>query len=137
MGLDVGSRTIGVALSDETMVVASALTTVRRQGTASDVETLLELIREHEVSTVVFGLPLELDGKEGKRAGRVKLLAEALKEKWSGPTEMWDERLTTVQANRVLLQADLSRKKRRRVVDKVAATLILQGYLDARKQNPP
>ena len=138
MGLDVGSRTIGVALSDELRLIATGLTTLTRRGMARDIEALSELIETHEVSEVVIGLPLKLGGDEGKSARRAQVLAEALKKRWTGPVEMWDERLTTTAAERVLLEADLSRRKRKKVVDKVAAVLILQGYLDRKnlKQDP-
>lgn len=132
MGLDVGSRTIGVALSDETGKVATGLSTIKRQGTNPDVRALQEIIQAHQVAVVVFGLPLEMSGQVGHRARRVLVLLDALAEAWPGSIERWDERLSTVAANRALLEADMSRRKRRKVVDQVAATLILQSYLDSR-----
>jgi putative Holliday junction resolvase len=131
MGLDVGSRTIGVALSDELKVVANGLVTLKRKGTVKDVGALLVLIEEHEVDKVVVGLPLEMSGRLGHRARRVLVLVKALEERWKGRVETWDERLSTKAAERALLEADLSRRKRKDVVDQVAAAIILQGYLDS------
>lgn len=131
MGLDVGSRTIGVALSDESATLASPLVTLKRQGTEADTNQLVELIEKHSVEEVVVGLPLNMSGAFGHRARRVMVLVEALKKKWTGLIETWDERLSTVAAQRALLEANLSRKKRKMVVDKVAAAVILEGYLGA------
>jgi putative Holliday junction resolvase len=136
MGLDVGSRTIGVALSDESASVAGGLLTLKRKGTAADVKALQALIRDHAVEKVVVGLPVEMSGRIGHRARRVLVLIRALEEKWTGPIETWDERLSTVAAERTLIQADLGRGQRRKVIDKVAATLILQTYLDAQQPSP-
>src|SRR5689334_17700054 len=121
MGLDLGTKTIGVALSDELGLTAQALTTIRRKNVKGDLDTVCALADEHEVTTVVMGLPLNMDGSEGVRAVESRRFAEMLKERLARPVELWDERLTTVAAQRVLLEADISRKKRKDVVDQVAA----------------
>jgi putative Holliday junction resolvase len=133
-GLDVGSRTIGVALSDPLGLTAQPDHVWARQGTRADVAALLAFCGEREVTEIVVGLPLELDGQEGRRARIVRGFAAALAEAFGGPVHLWDERMSTVAAERTLLEADLSRRKRKRHVDKLAAALILQGYLDHRRQ---
>lgn len=135
MGLDVGSKTIGVALSDELGLAGHPLETVQRQGTKLDVERLAALIDERDVTEIVVGLPLELSGKEGHRARRVRVLIDALREHLGEeiPIHEWDERFSTVAVERVLIDADMSRQKRKQVVDKQAAAYILQGWLDARR----
>ena len=131
-----GSRTIGLAMSDESGTVAFPLTTIRRKGVREDLDVLMELLDAHGVQTVVVGMPLHMSGEMGLRCRRVMAFVEALKKKWTGRIETWDERLSTRAAERVLLEADLSREKRKRVVDKIAASVILQGYLAARGSNP-
>lgn len=131
LGLDVGSRTVGVALSDETRLLASPLLTIRRTGVARDVGEVVRLASEHEVSVIVVGMPFELSGRIGFSARRVSGFIDALKKQWTGQVETWDERMSTVAAERSLLEADMSRRRRKTVVDKVAAAIILQGYLDA------
>lgn len=135
MGLDVGTKTVGVAISDELGMTAQAITTVRRKNLRSDLGELSKLIAEHGVERVVVGLPLNMDGSEGERAQASRDFARKLEEDAHVPVELWDERLSTVAAQRVLLEADLSREKRKKVVDQVAATFILQGWLDAKR--PP
>ncbi|MFZ5469935.1 MAG: Holliday junction resolvase RuvX [Myxococcota bacterium] len=133
MGLDVGSKTIGVAVSDPLGITAQAVTTLRRKNLAADLKALRELAAEREVAQLVVGLPLNMDGSEGDRAVESRKLGEALAASSGLPVNYWDERLTTVAAERVLLEADVSRKKRRQVIDQLAASLILQGWLDARR----
>jgi putative holliday junction resolvase len=133
MGLDVGTKTVGVALGDELGITAQALTTIRRKNLKEDLSQLASLIEEHEVSVLVVGLPLNMDGSEGLKAQECRAFGAALQEKTELPIEYWDERLSTVAAQRVLLEADLSREKRRKVIDQVAAAVILQGWLDARQ----
>jgi len=132
-GLDVGSRTIGVAVSDALGITAQPSHVLARRGTRHDVETLVSWSREAGVTELVVGLPLELDGTEAHRARRVRVLVDALRQGFDGPLHLWDERLSTVAAERVLLEADLSRRKRKRNVDKLAAAIILQGFLDHRR----
>jgi putative holliday junction resolvase len=132
MGLDVGTKTVGVAVSDPLGITAQGLTTVRRANLKTDLAALQKLVTEYDVSLVVVGLPLNMDASEGPRAVASREFG-ALVEKTLGLTvEYWDERLTTAQAQRVLLEANVSRAKRRLVIDKLAAVLILQSWLDAR-----
>jgi putative holliday junction resolvase len=136
MGLDVGSKTIGVAISDELGIAANPITTVSRRGTAADATTIATLVADREVAAVVVGWPLELSGLVGPRARRVQVFIDALRVALPEQVAMhtWDERFSTVAVERVLLEADLSRRKRRQVVDRQAAAYILQGWLDARRQ---
>jgi len=131
MGLDMGSKTIGVALSDELGIVANGMGTISRQGTDRDLKTLADLVSKYEVRQIVVGLPIRMAGTVGIEGKKVLQFVEKMKRSLSVPITTWDERLTTVQAQRVLLEAGLSRKKRKKVIDKTAATLILQSYLDA------
>jgi putative holliday junction resolvase len=130
IGIDVGTKTLGLALSDATRNIASALVTLRRSRLAEDLRRLLELASEHGAGGFVVGLPLNLDGTEGPRAQATRAFVRNLAKATPLPVVYWDERLSTVAAERALLEADLSRKRRAEVVDKVAATLILQGALD-------
>ncbi len=136
MGLDVGSKTVGVAVSDALGITAQGVTTVRRTGLKRDLAALEALATEHEVTRAVVGLPINMDGSEGPRAEASRAFARALEQALGIPVELWDERLSTVAAERALLEADVSRAKRRQVIDQVAATLILQGWLDARARPP-
>ena len=136
LGLDVGTKTIGVAMSDPTRMLASPVRTLRRQSVKADVAELMAWSADHGVDELVVGLPLELDGREGHRARRVRVLVEALQEAFAGPVWLWDERMSTRAAEQVLLEADLSRRKRKQHVDKIAASFILQGYLDWRRSSP-
>ena len=135
MGLDLGTKTIGVAISDGLGLTAQGVTTVRRTSLKADLAALATLAREHEVSRVVLGLPLNMDGSEGPRAEASRKFAETLGTHLGVPVELWDERLSTVAATRTLLEADVSRARRREVIDQVAAQFILQGWLDAHR--PP
>ena len=132
MGLDVGTKTVGVAVSDELGLTGQAVTTVRRTNLRADLDALAALAAEHEVGQWVVGLPINMDGTEGPSAALARALGGKLAERTSLPVDYWDERLTTREAQRTLLEADVSRAKRRKVVDQVAAALILQGWLDAR-----
>jgi len=130
MGLDLGSRTIGVAISDELGVTAQGVKTIRRKSKEEDLKEILSLIAQLAVEQIVVGLPKNMDGTLGEQAEKVLRWVELLQSRVTVPVMTWDERLTTVGARRVLLEADLSRKKRREVIDKLAAVLILQGFLD-------
>jgi putative Holliday junction resolvase len=132
LGLDLGARAIGIALSDEMGWTAQPHSTLRRAGREADLAALRGLAREHGVEEVVVGHPLNLNGSAGPAARAAEAFARELEEALGVPVRLWDERLTTVAAERVLLEADLSRAKRRRVIDRIAAALILQGYLDHR-----
>lgn len=130
LGLDVGTRTIGVAVSDEMGWTAQGLSTLARKSLQADLEALRRLAREWDVERIVIGLPKNMNGTLGPQAQLVLAFAEAAKVALGLPVVTWDERLSTVAANRALLEADVSRKRRKAVVDTVAAALILQGYLD-------
>lgn len=130
--LDVGEARIGVAVSDELGITAQGVGVVARVGGRRDLEALASMLAPYAPERLVVGLPLDLNGREGPQATRVRTFAEGAARHLGVPLEFWDERLTTVAAERVLLEADLSRRRRREVVDKVAATIILQGWLARR-----
>lgn len=131
MGLDVGDRRIGVALSDETATLASALTTLTRVGMRKDATAVAELARGHGVAAVVVGLPLRMDGSRGTQAEKVLAFVEALRRRLPLPVLTRDERLTTVEAHQRLREAGrMGWKQRKAVVDQAAAVVILQEYLD-------
>jgi len=134
MGLDFGSVTVGVAISDGLLLTAQGIEVIRRKEENKLRRTLArieELVKEYEVTKIVLGLPKNMDNSEGERAVLSREFAEKLERRTGLEVVMWDERLTTVAAHNVMLEADLSRAKREKVVDKVAATFILQGYLDS------
>ncbi len=130
LGLDVGTKTIGLALSDVTRQIATPLETIRRTKFKADAARLLALAKEHGAGGLVIGLPVNLDGSEGPRAQSVRAFARNLGQMTALPMCFWDERLSTAAAERVLLEADASRKRRAEVIDKMAAAYILQGALD-------
>ncbi|PLT30900.1 Holliday junction resolvase RuvX [Peribacillus deserti] len=132
MGLDVGSKTVGVAISDAMGWTAQGIETIKidEDRNMFGFKRIGELIKEYEVSKIVVGLPKNMNNTIGPRAEASKSYAETLESKFKLPVEMWDERLTTMAAERVLLEADLSRSKRKKIIDKMAAVMILQGYLD-------
>ena len=139
MGLDVGSKTIGVAISDELGITAQGFKTIKRKAMEDDFRELYAIISQFQIEKIVVGLPKNMDGSLGKQAEFVLGWIEDLKNKIQLPIETWDERLSTVEASKTLLKADLSRKKRKGVIDKLAAVLILQGYLQqirSRKDEP-
>lgn len=136
LGLDVGTKTVGVAVSDPLGITAQGVTTLRRRNLQADIAELRRLAAENDASRWVIGLPLNMDGSEGPRAAASRAFGEALSKATGLPVDYQDERLTTVAAERVLLQADVSRKKRREVIDQLAAQLILQSWLDARRPAP-
>jgi putative holliday junction resolvase len=132
IGLDLGSRTIGVALSDVERMVATPLETVRRTRFSRDAEHLCRLVATHDVGGIVIGLPVSMDGSEGPRCQSVRQFARNLLRVVDLPMGFWDERLSTAAVERMLIaEADMSRKRRGRVIDKLAAAYILQGALDA------
>jgi putative Holliday junction resolvase len=135
LGLDVGSKTIGVAITDEAGIAAHPLRVIERKGTDTDVSTIRTLVAEHDIRQIVIGMPFELSGKVGHRAKRVQEFANALQARLGDAVKLHeqDERFTTAEAERVLLDADLSRQKRKQVIDQQAAALILQGWLDAQQ----
>ena len=131
LGLDVGDRTIGVAISDPLGFTAQGITTIRRKSEESDIEKLVEICKEYSVETIVSGLPKNMNGTIGEQAEKVQKFCDTLSEHIDIEIKFWDERLTTMAAHRAMLEADMSRKKRKGLVDKIAATYILQGYLDS------
>lgn len=136
MGLDVGSKTIGVAVSDPLGITAQGLETIRRKNKRLDFEQLGSLLSAYEVSQIVVGYPLRLSGDEGRQSEKMRVFAEELRRKFGLPVHLWDERLTSSQANRLLREAELSIKKRGEAVDRMAAVLILQSWMDARSNLP-
>jgi putative holliday junction resolvase len=130
MGLDLGEKTIGVAVSDRMRSVASPLETVRRTKFTADAARLLEIAEARGIAGLVLGLPLNMDGTEGPRCQSTRAFARNLERLTPLPLGFWDERLSTVAAERALLEADASRKRRGQVIDHVAAGVILQGALD-------
>lgn len=135
LGLDVGSRTIGVAVTDELGMMAHPVSTLARRGTAADVAQVRAVADRYGTRRVVVGMPYELDGTEGHRASRVRVFTDALAAA-GFEVEHFDERFSTVEATDVLLEADLSRARRKQVVDKLAAQVILQRWLDAQPRHP-
>lgn len=135
LALDVGSKTIGLAMTDEAMIAAHPLTVLRRVGNSGDVRAVIAVTAEHGVTDVVVGMPFELSGKIGHRARLVKGFIALLRAALPAAVALHeqDERFTTAEAERVLIGADLSRSKRRGVIDQQAAALILQGWLDAHR----
>lgn len=132
MGLDLGERTIGVAMSDALAITAQALKVIRRSG--KDFDELSDLILEYEVEEIVLGYPKNMNGTIGESARKAEEFAKEMEYKFDLPVKLWDERLSTVGAQRALLEADVSRAKRKKVIDKMAAVFILQGYLDSRSR---
>lgn len=130
MGLDLGTKTIGLALSDIERRIATALETVRRTKFTADATRILELVKQHDVGGFVIGLPLNMDGSEGPRAQATRAFVRNMERLTPLPFVLWDERLTTVAVTRTLLEADTSRARRSQLVDKLAAAYILQGVLD-------
>ncbi|WP_003541932.1 Holliday junction resolvase RuvX [Desulfotomaculum nigrificans] len=132
MGLDVGDKTIGVALSDPLGWTAQALEVIRRgDNLDKDLNRLAEIVQEYQVEQILVGLPKNMNGTLGPQGEKVLAFIERLKERINLPVKTWDERLSTVAAERALLEADVSRSKRKKVIDKMAAAVILQGYLDS------
>lgn len=129
-GLDLGERTIGVAVSDSLRSVATPLETIRRKKFGMDAARLQDILAQRAIGGVILGLPRNMDGSEGPRCQSTRAFARNFSRLWDGPITFWDERLSTVAAERALLEADTSRKRRSEVIDHVAASYILQGALD-------
>lgn len=134
LALDVGSKRIGVSLSDELLITAQGLDSIYRKDLKHDLDAVKGLVNQYSVTEVVVGLPLNMNGTYSDKTKEVMGFLDSLSGSVSVPTKTWDERLTTVQAQRALLEADTSRARRRHLADKLAAQLILQSYLDARKK---
>jgi len=135
LGLDIGERRIGVALSDPEGIVAFALTVIERRSEDATLKQLIDLTQEHEVERIVIGLPRSLDGSLGKQAQAVQTFAESLAGCTELPVVTWDERLSTVAAERMMIEAGAKRKKIKERLDSVAAAFILQGYLDRERSD--
>ena len=139
LGLDVGDKTIGVAVSDEMGIIADGVTTIERVGIKKDTGKVLEYIKEYNCDKVVIGLPLKLDGTDSPQTEKVREFRQKLENKLKGGgmnhvnIEFYDERLTTVMAERVLIEADMRRNKRKEIIDRQAAIIILQSYLDSNR----
>jgi putative Holliday junction resolvase len=135
LALDVGTKTIGVAMTDEAMIAAHPLTVLTRTGNSGDSAAVVSLVSEHGITDVVVGMPFELSGKVGHRARRVGEFMQALRVQLPAAIGLHeqDERFTTAEAERVLLAADMSRDRRKQVIDQQAAALILQAWLDAHR----
>src|SRR5271165_3673602 len=137
LALDFGSKTIGLAVSDELGVTAQGLPTLRRSNKRNDLDHLRRVIRQYDVSEIVMGLPLRMSGSEGIQSEKVQAFAEELRRKFKLPVHLFDERLTSVEANRLLRETDMSIRRRAEVVDQLAAALILQSFLEFRKTKTP
>jgi putative holliday junction resolvase len=131
LGLDVGTKTIGLALSDTRLVIASPLETIRRRRLRDDMAALFALYDRHGVGGMVIGLPLRMEGGDGPRTQSVRQFARNLLAVRDVPAALWDERLSTAAVTREMIAHDMTRKRRAEIVDKVAAAYILQGFLDA------
>ena len=133
MSLDVGTKTIGIATSDLLWMIANGVETIRRTSVERDFARIGELIKEHEVSTLVVGYPKNMNGSIGERAQICEAFAEELRTRFpSCKVVLWDERLSTVAAEKVLVAADMRRNKRKKIIDMMAAVVILQNYLDSK-----
>lgn len=133
LGLDVGARRIGVAVSDPLGITAQGLDTLHRKNKKHDLGYLYRVIRDYEVKEIVVGLPLRMSGDEGLQAEKIQAFAEDLRKHFKIPVHLWDERLTSAEANRLLRETDLSIEKRGKAVDRMAAILILQGWMESRR----
>lgn len=133
MALDYGEVRIGIAFSDLLNIIANGYETYTRKDLETDLNYLQKLCKEKEVDTIIIGLPINMDGTEGERAIATREFAEKLKEKTNLPIKFLDERLTSVSAEKLLIEADMRREKRKQVIDKISATIILQNYLDMLK----
>ena len=133
LGLDVGSRRIGVAVSDPLGITAQGLETLHRKNKRHDLAHLDRVIREYDVKEIVVGLPLRMSGAEGTQAEKIQAFAEYLRMYFKLPVHLWDERLTSAEANRLLRETELSIEKRGKAVDRMAAILILQSWMESRR----
>jgi len=132
MGLDLGDKTIGVSISDKTKLIAQGLCTIRRKNLEEDLTSLRKIIEDNNISKIVIGLPKNMDNTIGIRGDKSIEFAKIIRESFENiDVILWDERLTTVSAERTLLEANIKRKNRKKVIDKIAAALILQNYLDS------
>ena len=133
MGLDIGDKTIGVAVSDLMGLTAQGVTTIKRVGKKKDIEAIKQIIAEKQVNKIVSGLPKNMNGTVGPQGEKVQKFCELLKEETNLPIEFWDERLSTVAAERSLIEGNVRRENRKKVIEMLAAVIILQGYLDSKR----
>ncbi len=133
LGLDVGSRRIGVAVSDPLGITAQGLETLQRRNKRHDFGQIERVIKQYKIKEIVVGLPLRMSGAEGVQAEKMQGFAEELRKRFRLPVHLWDERLTSAEANRLLRETDLSIEKRGQAVDRMAAILILQGWMESRR----
>ena len=134
MGLDIGDKTIGVAVSDIMGLTAQGVTTIKRVGKKKDIEEIKKIIAERQVNKIVSGLPKNMNGTVGAQGEKVQKFCELLKAETNLPIEFWDERLSTVAAERSLIEGNVRREDRKKVIDMLAAVIILQGYLDLQRK---
>lgn len=132
LSLDVGTKTIGVAVSDELGITANGITTVKRKNIRSDLKELREIIDQYDPGEIVIGIPYKADGTLSQRGQDILTFSEKVKKSFHKPVVLWDESFSTVKAEKKMLEADLSRKKRKKVIDKMAAVIILQEYLESK-----
>jgi len=135
LGLDVGSKRIGIAVSDLLGITAQGLETLQRQNKRLDFEKLAKVIEEFGITQIVVGYPLRMSGEEGVQAEKMQRFAEELRRRFQLPVHLWDERLTSAEANRLLRETDMSIRRRGQVVDQLAAVLILQSWMEGRRQS--
>jgi putative holliday junction resolvase len=135
LGMDVGSKTIGLAVSDPLGITAQGLQTIRRKNKRLDLEKLEQVIWDFDVAEIVVGYPLRLSGSEGSQAEKVRAFAEQLRGHFKIPVHLWDERLSSAEANRLLRESEMSIKRRGEVVDRLAAVLILQNWMEAKRRH--
>jgi putative holliday junction resolvase len=135
LGLDVGSKRIGIAVSDALGITAQGLETLQRKNKRHDLAALEGLIRDYHIQEIVVGLPLRMSGAEGTQSEKMQGFAEELRQRFGLPVHLWDERLTSAEANRLLRETELSIEKRAKAVDRMAAVLILQGWMESRALN--
>jgi putative Holliday junction resolvase len=133
LALDVGTKTIGVAVSDELGITANGITTIRRKSLKDDLSELDILVKEYKPGEILVGVPYQMDGSVSKRGGQILKFAYKIKSTFALPVVFWDESYSTVHAEEKLIEANLSRKKRKKVIDKVAAVFILQEYLESKR----
>jgi putative Holliday junction resolvase len=134
LALDVGTKTIGIAISDELGIAAHGVGTIRRTESTRDLEALAKIMDEHKPAEILVGIPYNSDGTVSKRGEQILKFVEEIKKMFSIQVEFWDESFSTVSAEKILLEADLSRRKRKKIIDKMAAVFILEGYLESKRQ---
>ncbi len=133
LALDVGTKTIGVAVSDELGITANGITTIKRASLKDDLNKLYILVKEYKPGEIVVGVPYQMDGSVSERGQQILNFAEKIREAFSLPVQFWDESFSTVHAEEKLIEANMSRKKRKKVIDKIAAVFILQEYLESKR----